>query len=254
MKRKTFDMLLSAGGLVVVAVLIVAGSLLTWGTHYINSNVHNQLAAQQIFFPPAAAFATPRRAPRSRQHDPLSPQIRRPAVDHRRPSWGLRESLHCRAPLRDAVRRRVCESECRRWRTRRTPQSLARSPRSLRERSFEVCCLRLGLWSDGANCRGRRPRFVHTRGIMLILVGFGLLHYRRFPQSKSLAFQQVDMCRLHHSPSWSKSHKCKSSGRPDVVIGPAACPCKSDQKLQTAVGGCDQIPSGTDLLIRLYGV
>src|SRR5277367_1927283 len=57
MKRKTFDMLLSAGGLVVVAVLIVAGSLLTWGTHYINSNVHNQLAAQQIFFPPAAAFA-----------------------------------------------------------------------------------------------------------------------------------------------------------------------------------------------------
>jgi hypothetical protein len=57
MKRRTFDMLLSAGGLVVVAVLIVAGSLLTWGTHYINSNVHNQLAAQQIFFPPAAAFA-----------------------------------------------------------------------------------------------------------------------------------------------------------------------------------------------------
>jgi hypothetical protein len=57
MKRKTFDMLLSAGGLVVVAVLIVAGSLLTWGTNYIKTNVHNQLAAQQIFFPPAAAFA-----------------------------------------------------------------------------------------------------------------------------------------------------------------------------------------------------
>jgi hypothetical protein len=57
MKRKTFDMLLSAGGLVVVVVLIVAGSLLTWGTHYINSNVHNQLAAQQIYFPPSTAFA-----------------------------------------------------------------------------------------------------------------------------------------------------------------------------------------------------
>src|ERR1700728_4653335 len=57
MKRKTFDMLLSAGGMVVVAVLVVAGSLLTWGTRYINSNVHNQLAAQQIFFPPKAAFA-----------------------------------------------------------------------------------------------------------------------------------------------------------------------------------------------------
>ena len=57
MKRKTFDGLLSAGGMLVVAVLVVAGSLLTWGTHYINSNVHNQLASQQIFFPPAAAFA-----------------------------------------------------------------------------------------------------------------------------------------------------------------------------------------------------
>ncbi len=57
MKRSTFDMLLSAGGLVVVAVLVVAGSLLTWGTRYIDSNVHNQLAAQQIFFPPAAAFS-----------------------------------------------------------------------------------------------------------------------------------------------------------------------------------------------------
>jgi hypothetical protein len=57
MKRKTFDMLLSAGGLVVVAVLIVAGSLLTWGSTFISSNVHNQLAAQQIYFPPAAAFA-----------------------------------------------------------------------------------------------------------------------------------------------------------------------------------------------------
>jgi hypothetical protein len=53
-------MLLSAGGLVVVAVLIVAGSLLTWGTSYINSNVRNQLTAQQIFFPPAAAFAHPK--------------------------------------------------------------------------------------------------------------------------------------------------------------------------------------------------
>src|SRR5580658_6363449 len=57
MKRRTFDMLLSAGGLVVVVVLVVAGSLLAWGTRYIDSNVHSQLAAQQIVFPPASAFA-----------------------------------------------------------------------------------------------------------------------------------------------------------------------------------------------------
>jgi hypothetical protein len=57
MKRKTFDLLISAGGLVVVAVLIVAGSLLTWGSSFISSNVNSQLAAQKIFFPPPAAFA-----------------------------------------------------------------------------------------------------------------------------------------------------------------------------------------------------
>jgi hypothetical protein len=42
---------------VVVVVLVVAGGLLTWGHSFVNSNVHNQLAQQQIYFPPKAAFA-----------------------------------------------------------------------------------------------------------------------------------------------------------------------------------------------------
>ncbi len=57
MKRKTFDMVLSAGGGVLVVVLLVAGGLGLWGYSFANSNVHNQLAQQQITFPPAAAFA-----------------------------------------------------------------------------------------------------------------------------------------------------------------------------------------------------
>ena len=56
MKRKTFDMVLSAGGGVLVVVLLVAGALGIWGYSFANSNVHNQLAEQQIIFPPAAAF------------------------------------------------------------------------------------------------------------------------------------------------------------------------------------------------------
>ena len=56
MSRKVFDKITSAGGLVVVVVLLVAGGLLTWGHSFVNSNVHNQLAQQQISFPPAAAF------------------------------------------------------------------------------------------------------------------------------------------------------------------------------------------------------
>jgi len=57
MRRKTFDMILSAGGAVLVVVLLVAGVLGLWGYNFANSNVHNQLAEQQITFPPAAAFA-----------------------------------------------------------------------------------------------------------------------------------------------------------------------------------------------------
>ena len=51
MRRKTFDIILASGGLVVTVVLVVAGSLLMWGYHFANSNVHDQLAQQQIFFP-----------------------------------------------------------------------------------------------------------------------------------------------------------------------------------------------------------
>ena len=57
MSRKVFDVLTSAAGLVAVVVLLVVGGLLTWGHSFVNSNVHDQLAQQQIFFPSAAAFA-----------------------------------------------------------------------------------------------------------------------------------------------------------------------------------------------------
>jgi hypothetical protein len=60
MRRKVFDLLASAGGALVVVVLVVAGALLMWGQSFASSNVHNQLAKQEIFFPPKAAFAHPK--------------------------------------------------------------------------------------------------------------------------------------------------------------------------------------------------
>jgi hypothetical protein len=46
-------------------VLLVAGGLLLWGAHFANSNVHDQLAAQKIFFPPkgSPALASPEIGP-----------------------------------------------------------------------------------------------------------------------------------------------------------------------------------------------
>ncbi len=57
MRRKTFDALVSAVGLGLAAVLLIAGGLLTWGHNFIGDQVHNQLAAQKIFFPPAGSDA-----------------------------------------------------------------------------------------------------------------------------------------------------------------------------------------------------
>ena len=51
MKRKTFDQLVSAAGLFLAAMLVVAGSLLVWAHNFVGDEVHSQLAAQQIYFP-----------------------------------------------------------------------------------------------------------------------------------------------------------------------------------------------------------
>jgi hypothetical protein len=60
MRRRTFDALAATAGLVIAAILLVAGVLLLWGHNFTTDQVHNQLAKQQIFFPPKAAFAHPK--------------------------------------------------------------------------------------------------------------------------------------------------------------------------------------------------
>jgi len=52
MKRRTFDIITSAVGLCLAVVLIIAGSLLTWAHNFVQDEVHTQLAAQKVFFPP----------------------------------------------------------------------------------------------------------------------------------------------------------------------------------------------------------
>lgn len=52
MRRKTFDALASTVGLVLAAILLAAGGLMLWGHSFVDSQVHSQLAAQKIIFPP----------------------------------------------------------------------------------------------------------------------------------------------------------------------------------------------------------
>ncbi len=57
MRRKTFDAILTAGGLVLAVVLLVAGGLLTWGSTFVSDEVKTQLSAQKIFIPAAGSPA-----------------------------------------------------------------------------------------------------------------------------------------------------------------------------------------------------
>ena len=62
MRRKTFDALISTGGLVIAAVLIVVGSLGLWAHSFVEHNVKTQLAQQKIDFPSKAGIAAQKSA------------------------------------------------------------------------------------------------------------------------------------------------------------------------------------------------
>jgi hypothetical protein len=51
MRRRTFDVIASTIGLGLAALLVVAGSLLTWANTFVDNQVHDQLSAQKISFP-----------------------------------------------------------------------------------------------------------------------------------------------------------------------------------------------------------
>ncbi len=57
MRRKTIDALLTGTGLALAVLLLIAGGLLTWAHSFVDGQIHTQLAAEQVFFPPAGSKA-----------------------------------------------------------------------------------------------------------------------------------------------------------------------------------------------------
>jgi hypothetical protein len=53
MRRRTFDALLTVGGLIVATVLVAAGGLLMWANNFVDDQVTTQLSAKKIYFPEA---------------------------------------------------------------------------------------------------------------------------------------------------------------------------------------------------------
>jgi hypothetical protein len=60
MRRFSSRSLFATAGAALTAMLLVVGGLLLWGSAYVHNTVRSQLSAQQITFPPAAAFAHPK--------------------------------------------------------------------------------------------------------------------------------------------------------------------------------------------------
>ena len=58
--RRNSRFTLTLAGFAAAVLLAVAGGLLLWGSTYVHNTVTNQLSAQQIYFPPQAAFAHPK--------------------------------------------------------------------------------------------------------------------------------------------------------------------------------------------------
>jgi hypothetical protein len=188
MRRKVFDFIASAGGAVMVMVLVVAGSLLMWGYSFANSNVHSQLAQQQIVFPSKAAFAqakpgteiTPAMLPYLQKYagQPLTTGAQAEAyADH-----------FIAVHLSQMPYRGVYSAVSAASRANPTNTTLAAEVQT----SFQGTTLRgllleayafsefglIALWAGIAAFA--------LAGIMLLLVGFGLWHARRTPENAEL--------------------------------------------------------------------
>ena len=182
MRRKVFDLLASSVGAVVVLALLVAGTLGMWGYSYANSNVHDQLAMQQITFPAAGskALASPEIGPYLNQYAgqqlTTGPQARAYS-DHfiavhlaEMPYGGVYSKVS--AALQADPKNATLAKE---------DQTVFQGT-TLRGLLLEA----YGFWMFGQIAFWAGVSMYVLAGIMLILVLLGMWHARRVPESEEI--------------------------------------------------------------------
>jgi len=182
MRRKVFDLLASAGGVVFVVVLLVAGALLMWGYSFANSNVHNQLAQQQIVFPAkgSAALASPKIGPYLDQYAgqqlTTGPQAQAYANHF--------IAVHLNEMPYGGVYSKISAA------SRANPNNAKLA--ALVQTSFQGTTLRgllveaYGFWTFGQIALWAGIAAFALAGVMALLVGFGFWHARRVPENAEL--------------------------------------------------------------------
>jgi hypothetical protein len=190
-RRKTFDLIAAAGGAVLTVMLIAAGALGLWGYNYANSNVHDQLAQQQITFPALgnAALASPKIGPYLNQYAGeqllTGPQAKAYA-DHF-------IAVHLNEMPLGGVYSQVSAA------SRANPSNAALKAEV--QTSFQGTTLRgllleaYAFWTIGQVALvGAIVAFI-LAGIMLVLTALGFWHFRRVPEDmefpKSLHQERV---------------------------------------------------------------
>ena len=188
MQRKFFDVFASAIGLVMVVALLVAGSLLMWGYSFANSNVHNQLAAQDITFPTAAEFAhakpgteiTPQMLPYLLQYagQPLTTGAQAEAYANHFIAYHLAEMPYNGVYATVSAALPGQPDQRHSWPPRSTRSSPAPPCGDFCSRPTPSACIAtIAFWAGIA-------AFV-LAGVMLILVAFGFWHARRTVRTRS---------------------------------------------------------------------
>lgn len=193
MRRKVFDLLASAGGLVVVAVLVVAGAMLMWGYSFANNNVHNQLAAQQIYFPTTAQFA------QAKPGTEITPGM----IPYLEPYAGqqLLTGQQAEAYANHFIAVHLSEMPYGGVYATLSTQSRAHpgsaSLAALTQASFQGTTLRgllleaYGFWVFGQIAFWAGIAAFALAGLMLVLVGFGFWHARRTSADREVLLSEV---------------------------------------------------------------
>ncbi|HLH64476.1 MAG TPA: hypothetical protein VKV27_02140 [Solirubrobacteraceae bacterium] len=188
MSRRVFDRLTSAGGAVVVVVLLVAGVLLAIGHGYASSQVRDQLAQQQIYFPPKAAFAHPRAG--TEITPSMIPSVSRYAGRQ------LLTGPEAAAYANDFIAVHLAEMPYHGVYAKISAAALAhpsdQALKALEQTSFQGTTLRAmlleayGFWKIGQVMLWGAIGAFALAAVMAVLVALGLAHARRTPSEQQL--------------------------------------------------------------------
>ena len=182
MKRRTFDLLASLGGLVIAVALVVAGLVFQANADFAKGNVRDQLAAQKIFFPPADALSAEEKA----QPDVVK-NAGKQVIDGDQAEVYANDfiGLHLKGSL-DGMTYAELSTASRQ--NRDDAELAAKVQTAFRGETLRGLLLTsYAFWTLGAKADQVALIFIIGAGLMLILSALGIWHYSRTPKREQLS-------------------------------------------------------------------